>query len=195
MRKINQRVLTQKQEKAISRFLETGNMTDAYKFAFDCSRMKNSTINKTAYDFFNKPKIAAIVEKKRLERNKKLNIKADYVLKRLIEIDNLDIADIVYDDGSVKPISDWPVEWRKSIHGIDLNAVKNGDIETIVKKIKIPDKLRNLELIGKHIDVKAWQEEEKKDEEESPQSLKIEYNIRETEHPVSITIGKKKHGS
>lgn len=192
MRKINERGLTQKQEKAIARFLETDNMTDAYKFAYDCSKMKHTTINKTAYDFFNKPKIAAIIEKKRAERNKKLNISAEYVLKRLIEIDNLDIADIVHDDGSVKPVSEWPAGWRKSIHGIDLNAIKNGDIETIVKKIKIPDKLKNLELIGRHIGVKAWQQV--LGTETEPEPLNINVSVKQGGTKPLVTIGENSEG-
>ena len=31
-------------------------------------------------------------------------------------------------------------------------------IETILKKIKWPDKVKNLELIGKHVDVNAFRE-------------------------------------
>ncbi len=31
-------------------------------------------------------------------------------------------------------------------------------IETILKKIKWPDKVKNLELIGKHVDVMAFKE-------------------------------------
>ena len=31
-------------------------------------------------------------------------------------------------------------------------------IETILKKIKWPDKVKNLELIGKHVDVNAFKE-------------------------------------
>ena len=34
------------------------------------------------------------------------------------------------------------------------------DIMTVVKKIKWPDKLRNLELLGKHVDIKAWDGEQ-----------------------------------
>jgi len=193
--KTKKKKLTPQQERACQKFLECSNKTEAYKSAYDTSRMKDTTANRLAHRLFDQDNVQARVEELLEKRMKKLDIKADYVLKRLIEIDTLDVAEILNDDGSLKPISKWTEVWRKSVSAVDLQTIKSGDIETIVRKVKIPDKLRNLELIGKHIDVKAWQEDEKKDEEESPQVLKIEYSVRESENPVSVTIGKKKHGS
>ena len=42
-----------------------------------------------------------------------------------------------------------------------MQEIMSGDTETIVKKIKWPDKLRNLELLGKHIDIQAFKEQMK----------------------------------
>jgi phage terminase small subunit len=42
---------------------------------------------------------------------------------------------------------------------IDRQADKDGDgAASILKKIKWPDKVRNLELLGKHTDVQAFRE-------------------------------------
>lgn len=38
------------------------------------------------------------------ERNKRLRVSADYVLLRLVEIDQMDVLDILNDDGGLKPI-------------------------------------------------------------------------------------------
>ncbi|ECG8608168.1 terminase small subunit [Salmonella enterica subsp. salamae serovar 47:z:e,n,x,z15] len=96
------------------------------------------------------------------ERNKRLRVSADYVLLRLVEIDQMDVIDILNDDGSLKPIRDWPKIWRTTLSGFDLSStIMNMDdtsIETILKKIKWPDKVKNLELIGKHVDVNAFKE-------------------------------------
>ncbi|EHK3343255.1 terminase small subunit [Salmonella enterica] len=95
-------------------------------------------------------------------RNKRLRVSADYVLLRLVEIDQMDVIDILNDDGSLKPIRDWPKIWRTTLSGFDLSStIMNMDetsIETILKKIKWPDKVKNLELIGKHVDVNAFKE-------------------------------------
>ena len=96
-------------------------------------------------------------------RNERLKVDADYVLARLIQIDELDVSDILVDNMTdFKPISEWPVEWRRSISGLDLMTIASkGDDESfasIVKKIKWPDKTKVLELIGKHVDVSAFSE-------------------------------------
>lgn len=115
-------------------------------------------------------RIAELME----ERNKRLRVSADYVLLRLVEIDQMDVLDILNEDGSMKPISSWPKVWRTSLSALDIATIKttqaslqkdNGeadlsveDVEHILKKIKWPDKVKNLELIGKHVDVKAFKE-------------------------------------
>ena len=115
-------------------------------------------------------RIAELME----ERNKRLRVSADYVLQRLVEIDQMDVLDILNDDGGMKPIAEWPKVWRTSLSAMDIATIKttqaslqkeNGeadlsveDVEHILKKVKWPDKVKNLELIGKHVDVNAFKE-------------------------------------
>ncbi|PZV30042.1 terminase small subunit [Escherichia coli] len=103
-------------------------------------------------------RIAELME----ERNKRLRVSADYVLLRLVEIDQMDVLDILHDDGTLKPIREWPKIWRTTLSGFDLSStimnMNEDSIETILKKIKWPDKVKNLELIGKHVDVNAFKE-------------------------------------
>ncbi|MDH1295803.1 terminase small subunit [Citrobacter freundii] len=103
-------------------------------------------------------RIAELME----ERNKRLRVSADYVLLRLVEIDQMDVIDILNDDGTLKPIREWPKIWRTTLSGFDLSStimnMNETSIETILKKIKWPDKVKNLELIGKHVDVNAFKE-------------------------------------
>lgn len=103
-------------------------------------------------------RIAELME----ERNKRNRVSADYVLLRLVEIDQMDVLDILNDDGSLKPIREWPKIWRTTLSGFDLSStimnMNEDSIETILKKIKWPDKVKNLELIGKHVDVMAFKE-------------------------------------
>lgn len=115
-------------------------------------------------------RIAELME----ERNKRMRVSADYVLMRLVEIDQMDVLDILNDDGGMKPIAEWPKVWRTSLSAMDIATIKttqaslqkeNGeadlsveDVEHILKKVKWPDKVKNLELIGKHVDVNAFKE-------------------------------------
>ncbi|HGH4679977.1 TPA: terminase small subunit [Enterobacter roggenkampii] len=105
-------------------------------------------------------RIAELME----ERNKRNRVSADYVLMRLVEIDQMDVIDILDDEGGLKPISQWPKVWRTSISAVDINRIRMAmkddeeDIESTLQKIKWPDKVKNLELIGKHVDVNAFKE-------------------------------------
>ena len=100
----------------------------------------------------------AISEAKQV-RVEQTEIDAAYVLKRLVEIDQMDALDILSEDGSLKPISQWPKIWRQYLSGFDITELKTGETDiAFIKKIKWPDKVKNLELIGKHIDVNAFQD-------------------------------------
>ncbi len=86
------------------------------------------------------------------ERSDRCKVDADHVLNRLIEIDQMDIIDVIDDNGAVKPISKWPKVWRQFLSGMDFSEFNHSEKEYgFLKKIKWPDKLRNLELIGRHL--------------------------------------------
>ncbi len=105
-----------------------------------------------------KPNIANAIAEKMKSRNEKTEINAEYVLKRLVEIDEMDVADILNADMSLKSIFDWPKVWRRTISGIDITELASGDDVALLKKIKWPDKIKNLELLGKHTDIQAFKE-------------------------------------
>ena len=102
-----------------------------------------------AYQLMQLPEVAEAIEKAMGERNKRLQVDADYVLQRLTEIDQLDLADIFDVDGKLMPIRQWPLIWRQMVKEVDM---KTG-------KVKFHDKLRALELIGKHVNVNAFREQ------------------------------------
>jgi len=81
---------------------------------------------------------------------------AAYVLNRLKDISEMDALDILDDEGNIKPIRAWPKIWRQMISGLDV--VSNPDTGMVLKKIKWPDKIRNLELIGRHVGVGAFRD-------------------------------------
>lgn len=102
-------------------------------------------------------KVRSALAKALQKRSEAVKIDSNYVLKRLGEIDAMDAMDILDDNGNVLPIKKWPKVWRISISGMDVTEIMNGgDASTVLKKIKWPDKTKNLELIGKHVDVQAW---------------------------------------
>jgi len=121
------------------------------------------TATQKAAGLMNLPKVVARIEELMESRNKRLRVSADYVLLRLVEIDQMDVIDILNDDMSIKPVSEWPKVWRQYLTGFELADMFEGrgddkELIGILKKIKWPDKVKNLELIGKHVDVMAFKE-------------------------------------
>lgn len=89
------------------------------------------------------------------ERNTRTKMSADAVLMKLVEMVDADIGDILNDDGSIKPIRQWSPIWRRSVAAFDIIQVGDG-VE--LKKVKLLDKVKILELIGKHVDVNAFRD-------------------------------------
>ena len=115
----------------------------------------------TAYRLLNDPLCTVYIGKLRKERSDRLQVDADYVLQRLYDMDQMDIIDILNDDMSLKPLSEWPKIWRQSLNGVEIADLfeSEGDarkVMGVLKKIKWIDRLKNLELLGKHIDVGAF---------------------------------------
>lgn len=111
-----------------------------------------------------KPQIAQAIKEALDSRSKRVQVDADYVLNRLVEIDQLDVLDILRDDMSFKPLSEWPKAWRQYLVGFDIAEMFEGQGEDrsmvgLMKKIKWPDKVRNLELLGKHVGVNAFRDQ------------------------------------
>lgn len=118
------------------------------------------------------------------KRNKRLDIKAERVLRRIIEIDELDLIDITGNEGQLLPVDRWPKSWRTSISAVEV-AELNG--RGVMRKIKLPDKLRNLELLGKHIDVQAWKGDARDSGADSPPPLQISFDSAEPKGDVRTT--------
>lgn len=109
-----------------------------------------------------KPNIQQRIAELKAERCERTKVDSDYVLQRLTEIDQMDVLDIMNEVGDLKPVRDWPKVWRTSLSGLDIMAMAgDGDTAALLKKIKWPDKVKNLELLGKHVDVQAFKEQTK----------------------------------
>ena len=150
--------LTDKQELFAREYLKDLNATQA---AIRAGYSEKSAAAQGCENLI-KPNVAERIIELKNERNDEVGIDAAYVLRRLIEIDQMDVLDILNDDGGIKSISEWPKVWRTTLSGFDINtSVTNFDettIENILKKIKWPDKVKNLELLGKHVTVQAFKD-------------------------------------
>ena len=140
------------------------NDSDAYRQSYNTENMKTLTINRSAHKVKNLPGVAAWIAHLREERAKRTKIDADWVLARLAAETNADLADIYSDDGGLKPVHQWPKIWRQGlVAGIDSHQeydyIDGEKIPAgVVQKIRLSDRVKRLELIGKHVDVQAFKE-------------------------------------
>lgn len=146
--------LTDKQELFCREYLIDLNATQA---AIRAGYSENTASEQGARLLVN-VKVQNYIQELKQQRNDRNKIDADYVLKRLVEIDQMDILDILAPSGDFLPIKKWPRTWRTTLSGLDIAIIGSGDTEAIMKKIKWPDKTKNLELLGKHISVQAFKE-------------------------------------
>jgi phage terminase small subunit len=123
--------------------------------------------------------LQAQLQKRMKDREQRTEINADYVLKRLVEIDQLDVVDILDNAGNFKPVLEWPKVWRQTLSGMDVQEIMMGDIESVIRKIKWPDKLKNLELLGKHVNVNAFRENLLVDDRSSLSQRMVKAQARE----------------
>lgn len=143
---------------------------DAYCEAYPdrAKRWKQETLRVRACEFFKKDAVAARIAEmeEEIQRIAKEQFKVDasYVLQRLVEIDQMDFADIFNENGTaLLPVREWPQTWRRYIAGFDFSEIWEGSGDErkmigLLKKIKWPDKVKNLELLGKHVDVQAFKD-------------------------------------
>lgn len=121
------------------------------------------TASQLGYQLLQKHSVKAYVAELLKKRSERTQVDADYVLRRLVAIDQMDVLDILKNDGSIKPIGEWPKIWREFLTSFELSEIIEGQgderkVVGILKKIKWPDKLKNLELIGRHVAVQAWKD-------------------------------------
>ncbi|HEK3017733.1 terminase small subunit [Proteus sp. G2609] len=149
--------LTDKQEMFCREYLIDLNATQAAIRAGYSEKTANAQASRLLVNV----NIQNRIQELKSNRNERVEVDADYVLKRLVEIDQMDVLDILNESGDLKPVRDWPKAWRTTLSGLDVMSISTGEegTDTLLKKIKWPDKVKNLELLGKHVKVQAFKEQ------------------------------------
>ncbi len=148
--------LTPKQERFVAEYMVDLNGTQAAIRA----GYSEKTANEQASRLLANVKIADAVAKKQQKRAERTDINAAWLLNRLAEEATADAADLYDEEGHLKPIKDWPMIWRQGlVAGFDVEEISDGENTIgVLKKIKLSDRIKRLELIGKHVGVQAFRE-------------------------------------
>lgn len=129
------------------------NGTEAAKAAGFSKKTAYSAANRLLKNVDVKALIAQLTEK----RAKKLDISADWVLGELRKLAGYDASSIFDDDGNLKAISEWDASAKAALVGLDHEKLfehfGRGQSKHVgtTRKIKLADKLRALELLGRHL--------------------------------------------
>jgi phage terminase small subunit len=154
--------LTTLQKGMVIHTLKGKKPNEAHKLAGGKCKDETQRIN-LGHQILKNPQVEELLASIRGDIAVEAKVDATYVLNRLVEIDQMDFIDILNDDLSIKPVTKWPKVWRQYLSGVDLAEMyeSNGNkkvLAGIIKKIKWPDKVKNLELLGKHASVNAFKE-------------------------------------
>lgn len=104
----------------------------------------------------NNPAVKEIVEAAMAERIKRTQISADNVLEELWSIARADITQAYDEAGWLKPLKDIPQDVRRALSGLEVQEIFTGEgddrhISGLMRKLRFNDKIKALELVGKHL--------------------------------------------
>jgi len=148
--------LTAKQERFVGEYLIDLNATQAAIRA----GYSEKTAEQQGSRLLSNAKVRAAIMDAKQERSETTKIDAAWLLTRLADEATADLADILDEAGAVRPVAEWPPIWRQGlVAGLDVaetmvEGVKVG--QTV--KVKLSDRIKRIELIGKHVDVRAFSE-------------------------------------
>lgn len=117
-----------------------------------------------------KPHISEAIADRMEARAKRAGMSAKRVLASLVEKHEADLADIHDEEGRLLPIDEWPPAWRRGlVVGVETKELYEHELNKdtgkkervfvgIERKLKIADRTKIAELIGRHVDVQAFRD-------------------------------------
>lgn len=136
--------LTPKQQRFVQEYLIDLNASAAAERAGFSAHMAKSI----GWELLRKPHVAAAIEKEIAAREKRTRVTADRVLEQIARIAFFDPRKMFASDGSLRPIDTLGDDEAAAIASFEATETAAG---VVVRKVRLADKLRALELIGRHL--------------------------------------------
>ena len=145
--------LTPRQEAFCNKYLEKGNASEAYRYAYSTDRMKPETINNAAYKLLQKGEIRARLAYLRENLAEAAGISALKVVRELERIAFADPTVIRIDWGTLKSFEELTAEEKSIIKDIDVKVrctttASGNDIVETTTRISMHDKLKAIETLS-----------------------------------------------
>ena len=165
--------MTDAQKRFCDEYLIDLNATRAYKVAYSRCK-KDETANVNGSKLLRNTKVQEYISERMKEREQRTEITQDMVIKELAKIAFLDIRKLYTENGQLKNIADIDSDTAGAISQLETLEEYEGygdDREKIgdTQKVKLLDKTKALELLGRHLgifndkmDVNVKEKEEKK---------------------------------
>lgn len=147
--------MTDAQKRFCDEYLIDLNATRAYKVAYSRCK-KDETANVNGSKLLRNTKVQEYISERMKEREKRTGITQDMVIKELAKIAFLDIRKLYTENGQLKNIADIDSDTVGAISQLETLEEYEGygdDREKIgdTQKVKLLDKTKALELLGKHL--------------------------------------------
>jgi phage terminase small subunit len=115
----------------------------------------------TACRLLKKAEIQARITELSGQAAAKSTVDASWVLNRLKEEAEADIADLYDEHGALKPVHQWPKIWRQGlVQGIKTEQLTiDGAAVGTVRDIKLDSRIKRTELLGRHTNVQAFKDQ------------------------------------
>jgi phage terminase small subunit len=145
--------LTPKQQRFVEEYLVDLNATKAAERA----GYSPKTAGSQGHDLLKKPEIAEALSKEQQKRAERVHVSQDYVLRRLLEIADSDLAEAYDEAGNLLPIAQMPKHLRMALEGLDCIELKSRrideeeEVSTHMRKLKLSPKIKALDLLGRHL--------------------------------------------
>lgn len=149
---MKQRKLTPKQKRFVEEYLIDLNATQAAIRA----GYSEKTARKIGNENLTKPDIQSVIQEKIQEREKRTEVTSDRVVQELAKIAFADLKDFVtWDENGVMIIDSDQVDGTVLAEISETTNIQTfpngGESERIQKKVKPYDKMKALEMLGKHL--------------------------------------------
>ncbi|WP_292532176.1 terminase small subunit [Methylocystis sp.] len=142
--------LTRKNEEFVRQYLLDLNAAAAYRRAGYTARGNSAEVN--AARLLRNAQVAEAIDKAMAERAARTEVSADRVLRELAKVAFFDPRKALKYDGSLRPLSEMDDDTAAAIASLDVVEI-GGDESGVTRKVRLTDKLRALELIGKHLNM------------------------------------------
>lgn len=128
----------------IREYLVDLNATAAAKragYSAKCAHVQGARLLKDA-------KVRAKIDEAKKQRAERVEVKSDDILRELLRIMNTDVGAAFDELGHMRPLKEMPEDLRRAISSVEVDQDDEGGAAV---KLRMWDKLKAIELLGKHL--------------------------------------------